>query len=199
MVRTINKQRPLDLLDAIVDHLTSEGVADLSLRPLAKAVHVSPRILLYYFDSKEELMVKALARLRERQRTTYDSIRDANFTTPSDSCRAIWKEMSSAKSEPLFRLFFEAYSMALHHPQTFGDFLRTAVDDWVKFIAASLINKGISKNDARAFATVVLAGFRGFMLDFCATHDRARVNRAVDLWLKALDTIKLHKERSNGK
>ena len=39
-------------------------MADLSLRPLAKAVGSSPQVLLYYFGSKEEMVVKALA---ERQ------------------------------------------------------------------------------------------------------------------------------------
>jgi AcrR family transcriptional regulator len=199
MVRTIDKQRPVDLLDAIVDHLISAGVMDLSLRPLAKAVHSSPRVLLYYFGSKEQLMVKALARLRERQRVIYDSIRNANFDTPSEACRMIWREMSSTKSEPLFRLFFEAYSMALHDPESFSDFLRTAIEDWMDFLSASLITKGISKKDARAFATILLAGFRGFMLDFCATHDRLRVSRAVDLWVQALDTIKLEKEIADAR
>jgi AcrR family transcriptional regulator len=37
------------------------------VRPLAKAVGSSPRVLLYYVGSKEELVVKTLARLRDRQ------------------------------------------------------------------------------------------------------------------------------------
>jgi len=35
----------------------------------------------------------------------------------------------------------------------------------------------------------VLAGFRGFLMDLCATHDRIRVNRAVTAWLKTLDAM----------
>jgi hypothetical protein len=29
----------------------------------------------------------------------------------------------------------------------------------------------------------LIAGFRGFLLDLLATHDRARIDRAVDRWL----------------
>jgi hypothetical protein len=29
------------------------------------------------------------------------------------------------------------------------------------------------------------------MLDYCATHDRRRIDRAVDLWLQALDAVPL--------
>src|SRR6266567_179102 len=194
MVRKVNKERPLELLDAIVGHLTKHGVAELSLRPLAKAVGSSPRVLLYYFGSKEELVVKALARLRERQSETYGKMKEASFASPSAACRAIWKHMSAPDYEPLFRLFFEAYSLGLRHPQEFADFLHTAVEDWLKFLAAPLSRQGYAQSEARAFATIVLAGFRGFMLDYCASRDRDRLDRAVELWLDSLDSIPLRKE-----
>jgi AcrR family transcriptional regulator len=198
MVRTADEHRPSALLDAIVDHLTSNGVAELSLRPLAKAVGSSPRGLLYYFGSKENLVVQALGRLRERQRNVYAGMRTARFESPAAACRAIWRHMSAPGSEPLFRLFFEAYALALRQPQRFDEFLRSAVDEWLAFLAAPLSVKGCPPNEARAFATVVLAGFRGFMLDYCATRDRRRVDRAVDLWLQALDRIPLRQARSAG-
>jgi hypothetical protein len=65
-------------------------------------------------------------------------------------------------------------------------------------LSAPLQRKGYSESEARAHATVVLAGFRGFMLDYCASKDRARVDRAVELWLHALDAIPLRKENANG-
>ena len=34
--------------------------------------------------------------------------------------------------------------------------------------------------------TLLIAGFRGFLLDLLATHDRARIDRAVDLWLELI-------------
>ena len=46
-----------------------------------------------------------------------------------------------------------------------------------------------------AFATIVLTGIRGFMLDYCTTHDRERVDRAVQLWSQALDTIALQPKK----
>jgi hypothetical protein len=59
----------------------------------------------------------------------------------------------------------------------------------LSFLAEPLIGHGASKTEARAYATVVIAGFRGFMLDYCASRDRVRVNRAVELWLEAINTI----------
>jgi len=189
MSRTVNEKRPEELLDTIVVYLTKHGLADLSLRPLAKAVGSSPRVLLYYFGSKEKMVVKVLAELRKRQRTLYGQMEAATF---EEACRTVWKHMSAPESEPLFRLFFEAYGIALRHPQLYKDFLLATIEDWLKLVAGPLCSGGYTDSQARAFATVLLAGFRGFMLDYCTTHDRKRLDRAVDLWLCSLDSILLN-------
>jgi len=191
MTRTVNEARPGELLDAIIDYMAKKGVAELSLRPLAKAVHSSPRVLLYYFGSKKELVSKAIMRLRERQRSSFGKMRGARYDKPSDACRAIWTQMSAPESEVAFKLSFEVYTLALRHPRRFADFLSSSVEDWLEFLSEPLLRKGHSKAQARAFATIVIGGFRGFMLDYCASHDRERIDQAVELWLRALDSISL--------
>lgn len=191
MARTANLERPDELLDAVVGYLTSHGVADASLRPLAEAVGSSPRVLLYYFGSKEALIARALARLRERQRAAYAQMKLAATANPREACLAIWRHLSAPASEPLFRMFFQAYSMGLQDPERFQEFLRTAIEDWLEFLSAPLLARGHPAALARAYATVVLAGFRGFMLDYCASRDRARADAAVEMWLDALDALTL--------
>lgn len=186
MSRTANEKRPEKLQDAIVQYLTRHGLADLSLRPLAKAVGSSPRVLLYYFGSKEKMVVKVLAEVRQRQRASYDQIQAASW---AEACWTVWKRMSGSDSEPLFRLFFEAYGIALRHPQIYKTFLRNTIEDWLQFVGDPLCREGYKRREARAFATIVLAGLRGFMLDYCSTRDRKRLDRAVGMWLRTLDSI----------
>ena len=189
MVRLANEQRPVDLLNAIVAYLVQHGVTELSLRPLAKAVGSSPRVLLYYFGSKENLVVQAVKSLRERQRTGIAKMRAARFERASDACRAIWKQMSAPESEAAFRLSLETYVLALRHPDLFGDFLISSTENWLEFLAGDLVRRGTSTKEARVYASVVVAGFRGFMLDYCASRDRERLDRAVDLWIETLDAV----------
>ena len=186
MTRPINEKRPGELRDAIVRYLIKHGLAGLSLRPLAKALGCTPRVLLYHFGSKEKMVAEVLAQVRQRQRATYNQIEAANF---AEACRAIWKLMSAPDSEPLFRLFFEIYGVALRHPRRYRIFLRDTMEDWLGLIADELCREGHPHAQARAFATIVLAGLRGFMLDFCTTHDRKRLDHAVKLWLGALDSM----------
>ncbi len=192
MSRPVNEKRPEELRGEIVRYLVEHGLADLSLRPLAKAVGSSPRVLLYYFGSKEKMVVEVIAELRRQQLASFGQIEAETF---AEACHIMWKQMSAPDSGPLFRLFFEAYGMALGRPKLFKDFLRATVDDWLAPVADPLCREGYTREEAYAFATVVLAGLRGFMLDFCNTGDRKRVDRAVGMWTRNLDAMLTNKKR----
>ena len=195
MSRPVNEQRPEELRAAIVRYLIAHGLADLSLRPLAKAVGSSPRVLLYYFGSKEKMIVDVLAEVRRQQVASFGEISGDTFGATS---RRTWERMSAPDSEPIFRLFFEAYGIALRRPKLYKEFLRATIEDWVNFVAEELRQDGHGREDARAFATVVLSGLRGFMLDYCNTRDRKRLDHAVDMWTKSLDEmlVRLKQRRS---
>ena len=187
MARAADERRA-DLLERITDYVAENGLADLSLRPLADAVESSPRVLLYYFTSKEDLIGEVLAQLRARQRMVFATLpRDA--ATYAITVRSAWKLMSAKEHERVFRLFFEVYGLALQAPDRFAEFLRGAVDDWIGYLAAGKLEEGYSRRDARAIATILLAGYRGFLLDLLATGDRARIDRAVEIWIASLDAI----------
>jgi AcrR family transcriptional regulator len=184
--RTVDPRRPKQLRNAIARYLVKHGLIGLSLRPLAKAVGSSPRVLLYFFGSKEKMVTEALAEIRQQQRAAYGAIDEETF---AEACQIIWKRMSAPDSEPFFRLFFEVYGIALRRPDLYKSFLHDTVEDWVHLIADPLSREGHTRSESRAFATLVLAGLRGFMLDYCTTHDRKRVDRAVRLWLSGLDPL----------
>lgn len=187
MSRPPDEKRRADLLHRIVEYVYANGVSQLSLRPLGEAVGCSPRLLLYFFGSKEELVTEVLSAAGARQRALVSRLQLEHAATPAEACREIWSALADPKSEPLFRLFFEVYGLALQDRKRYANFLSRVVREWLDFIAAPLIHGGWKTREAHAYATVVLAGFRGFLLDLCATRDRARVNRAVEMWLEALD------------
>jgi AcrR family transcriptional regulator len=197
MARTVDDARRADLLERITDYVAEHGLSDLQLRPLAKAVGSSPRVLLYYFASKEELIVEALRTVGDRQRALFDTL-PRNAASYGDTVRAAWKIMSAPKNEPLFRLYYEIYGLALQDRTRFPGFLDRAISAWIEYLAPSALRDGYSKADARAIATLMLAAVRGFMLDLCTTRDRKRLNRAVELWILALDAIPPAEDLARG-
>jgi AcrR family transcriptional regulator len=173
--RTADEARRAELLDRAVDYVCRHGLAELSLRPLAKAIGSSPRVLLYYFDSKEALIVEIIRRGRARQRAMMMELKLGDLS-PREVARRLWREWSKPEWESLARLSFEVYMLALAEPSRFPDFLSGSINEWLDAL------RGCTKTQA----TMLIAGFRGFLLDLLATHDRARINRAVDRWLAAV-------------
>jgi AcrR family transcriptional regulator len=183
--RTADEARRAELLDRAVDYVCHTGLAELSLRPLARAVGSSPRVLLYYFGSKEQLVVEIIRRGRARQR---EMMMDLKLTDvrPREVARALWREWSKPEWEPLTRLSFEVYALSLNDPQRFPGYLERSVGEWLDALEYCTKLPGRTRAQSQALGTLLIAGFRGFLLDLLATHDRARINRAVDLWLEAI-------------
>ncbi|HEY1867542.1 MAG TPA: TetR/AcrR family transcriptional regulator [Candidatus Cybelea sp.] len=185
MSRTPDEARRAELLDRAVDYVCRHGLAELSLRPLAKAVGSSPRVLLHYFESKENLVVEIVRQGRSRQQAMVANLKLTDLA-PRELARTLWREWSKPQWEALTRLSFEVYVLALQDPKRFPGFLDRSINDWLRVLEACTRVPGCPPKEARAFATLLIAGFRGFLLDLMATHDRARIDRAVDRWFELI-------------
>jgi AcrR family transcriptional regulator len=64
-----HQQRRAELLSRFIDYLLRSGMGDLSLRPAAAALGLTPRTLLYYFRSKEKLLADVRACVAQPDRT----------------------------------------------------------------------------------------------------------------------------------
>jgi AcrR family transcriptional regulator len=169
------------LLERGVDYVCKHGLADLSLRPLAAALDSSPSLLLYHFGSKDALIVEIIRAGRARQ---HAMMIDAELAGLSDAeaTRSLWRAWSAPEWESLVRLFFEVYALALQDRTRFPGFLEHAVDDWLLALQPAEPATG-----DRERATMMLAAFRGFLLDLCATGDRPRIEGALELFVRSCE------------
>jgi AcrR family transcriptional regulator len=170
------------LLTALVDYILEHGMADLSLRPAAAAIGTSPRMLLYYFNSKEELLTAAIAQAREREMRMFArEVQKWGEASPAHVFRRIWNWYSAERRAPYLRFFFEVYGLALQNPAKFPEFLRTVGSDFLAFTEEGLVARGFSRRDARALASLSMASIRGLLMDLMTTGERARVDAAARL------------------
>src|ERR1700733_9759369 len=116
MARPPDPKRRQELLDGAVDYVVANGIPDLSLRPLAAALGTQAPVLLHHFGSKERLVVEILGRVRDRLRSLG---RSAEAEEHRSGLGAVWKWVSHPDQTPLMRLFFEAYALALRHPDRY--------------------------------------------------------------------------------
>jgi len=160
-----------------VNYVLSHGLWDLSLRPLAKALKTSARMLVYHFGSREELMREVLCGLRERADAEIRAwMRSGKYRrTLPEFLRWYWRQVSSPRARPAARVVFEVYALALRHPDRYPGVLEEPRAYWRK-LTRSL---GGSPPLDVATATLLLATTRGLLLDVTATGERARVGRAM--------------------
>jgi AcrR family transcriptional regulator len=183
--RPVDHQRRAELLDAVVDYTVEHGFSEVSWRPVAAALGVSPTTLVHHFGTKEQMLVAILGRLRERIRAAA-SDRAGEQPGLAAAARAAWAQASDPQQWPEFRLFFAVYGRALQAPQQFAGFLDRVVADWM----SDLVNAQGSDADpatAARTASLVIATIRGLLLDLLATGDQARVQDAADSFLATLE------------
>src|SRR5438309_2026826 len=100
-------ERKRELVASIAEYILANGLADLSLRPLAEVLDTSPRMLIYYFGSKENLISEALAAARAKERKVIyrwatDIATDADPLAVVDK---MWAWMTAKRTQPFMRLF----------------------------------------------------------------------------------------------
>ncbi len=161
MARPVNPQRKSATLAKAADYVLEHGLADLSLRPLAKALGTSPRMLLYDFGSKEQLVDGILGEIRGREQGLLEA--------EPRSLEDVWAWIAAPEREPFLRLFFENYVAAAARGEA-----EPFVLDWLDYVKTSW------RPDADdATATLVVAVVRGLLLDVLATGDRERAAAAL--------------------
>jgi len=186
MARPPNPDIRARLRDQAVDFVLSHGLQDLALRPLAKALKTNARMLVYHFGSREGLMRQILTGLRERE----DARIQAWFQTGEkprtlpEFLRWYWKRVSVPRGRPAIRIIFELYALALRSPQDYPGVLEDPLVYWQKLAKQA----GISSKLDVVQATLLLATTRGLLLDLCATGDRARVARAMELLAQLIES-----------
>jgi AcrR family transcriptional regulator len=177
------------LVAAAIAYLSERGVSDVSLRELASALGTSHRMLIYYFGSKERLLVEVVREVERRQRAALVAMSKDTEGTPIEVARRFWQALRSPALAPSERLFFELYGQALQGRPYAVAFLDGIVDSWVDVTLRLFHADGLSEHDARAIARLGVAVTRGLLLDVLATGDDAGVDAAFEQYLAAITSL----------
>jgi AcrR family transcriptional regulator len=180
--------RQEELLDLAYRYVLAHGLADMSLRPLAKAIGSSPRVLLYLFGSKDGLIGALLARSRRDELAAIDAFgEDPGSADQIETARQVWGWLSNPAHCHLLSLWVEAYGRSLVDPSgPWSGFAAQTVQDWLGLLAARQPPALRHSERGAAQRTAVLAVLRGAMLDLLATRDATRADRAVMQSLEAM-------------
>lgn len=168
------------LVDQLIAYLVEHGVADLSLRPMAKQIATSARMLVFHFGSKQQLIAEVFVEMQARLRASLASLRlDPRPRRGRPLLRVFWDWATSPENLGHLRLQYQLQVLAAHNPEVYARYLHTNAAAWVEAIVA-VLPRG---NRDPAFATLIAAVFDGLFLELMSTGDLARTTRAMDCFI----------------
>lgn len=180
MPRPLDIARRAELLEQTVRYAASNGIAALSLRPLAAALGTSSRMLVHYFGTKEHLLDQTLAAVHPDTPTLLAGHRQAGHT-PAEIATRLWQNFCGGEQQSRLRVLLEVMALALTQPHRYGRHATEAVHSWVTPLVQALREAGHSHRVAAARATLLVSGMRGLALDRYITGDRQRTDDAAAL------------------
>ena len=136
--------------------MLARGLIGLSLRPLAAELGTSDRMLLYHFESKDDLVAAVLGVSNDR------SVTEIRGLPPSPDVRRavvdLWAAVTSPRLVRCQRMYVEAAALGLFGREPYASVVREANAVWVAAIADHLVASGTPRTrSARAPALAVAA------------------------------------------
>jgi AcrR family transcriptional regulator len=179
-------ERRTELLGKIVDVLLADGISALSLRPLAKCVGTSARLLIYHFGSKEKLLTDALEQVRQRIEGSLRELAEKEGPMSlAEFLPMFWSWAIRQPNQKYFRLLFEIDGLAMQNRARFPThFWGAGFARWRRVFETEF-GEPADKNGA-ATSTFQLAALNGLLHDYLCTGDRKRTTAGLHRLIESI-------------
>ena len=191
MARLVDFERRTALLDEVVFYLSEYGLANVSLRPMAKSLGISVNSLVHHFGSKDDLIIAALRRSgRVQKQVEQDWLDRRPNMSQADLLRAWWRWITaSPQNLAIVRLGIEAAAMEATLDGLPRQVRGEQIGLWRTNIEARLVAEGVPYETAVTEASLAKATFTGLVVDLLATGQKARLTRALEVGLARLEQV----------
>ncbi|MFE3446844.1 TetR/AcrR family transcriptional regulator [Nocardia sp. NPDC059180] len=176
MARPLDHAKRTELLAAVVRYISEHGLADLSLRPLAAELGTSSRMLIYYFGTKENLLVQALATQRPDIATVFADVTDAEALR--ERLWEFWMASTSGDGVTSVRAMTQVIGAACAQHGPYAAYANDAIAIFVVTLTDALRTIDVV-DDPEVVATILISGLRGILQDRLITSDVDRTDRAA--------------------
>lgn len=154
MGRAADLGKRADLLRRVREYVIHNGLADLSLRPLAKALGTSDRMLLYYFGTKDRLVAEALAQDEGRpvlflRRALDTAGAPADAAGMRRAVEELWRQFTPAERRAVLPVTFEVMTASVLNPSRYGPVMRNLLNEWRDMLTAAFMRPRHARRQSR--------------------------------------------------
>ncbi|MEM1435226.1 MAG: TetR/AcrR family transcriptional regulator [Pseudomonadota bacterium] len=153
-----NQKRRAEIVAAAAAHLVAHGFANSGIRAIARTAGMSDRMIMYYFETKDDLVAEALELVAEQLAAGMDAAVPKGGLTPRQVLDALAGMLKSEEVQAVMRLWFEIVGLAMRGQEPYRRIAAELVDQSEAQIAAKL------RTDQKHRAGEVLASLEGGLM-----------------------------------
>lgn len=175
-----------ELLERAVQYVLRHGVGGLSLRPMAKDMGTTARMLMHHFGSKEALVAAVLVAI-EQGFAELTAVHRRADRSISFILKRMWSETASPAMDSTLRAMFEVWGQALLHPKRYESLLASLTEPWIELLRRRFEQAGHHAADAAVLATLAVGAFQGLQLVRLTSGQGPRTTAALKVLMQWLD------------
>ncbi|HEX7132399.1 MAG TPA: TetR family transcriptional regulator [Iamia sp.] len=181
--------RRAELLDGATAWAAENGIATLSLRPLAAALGTSDRMLVYYFGSRDRLVEAIAGHAAEGIAAVMASIGPAGTSRSArtwlDQC---WELFGDPAARPALAVLFELDALGLRQPGAPRAAAAGVAARWSAVVDDALAALGVPARRRSGGLTAVVAGaIVGIALEALLADEPVRPAGAITTLARLID------------
>lgn len=147
----------------LAEHFLETGLGDTGLRRLADVAGTSDRMLLYYFDNKDELVAAVLAHIVESLAGALSDIFGTTPQSPDKVLQILWSAAKNEAFKPHLRLWLDLSAHANHGDPLLLSIAQQISNGWIDWLASLL---AVPETEKKATAALILAAVDGQLVLF---------------------------------
>ena len=142
----------------MVQHLLVDGFRNIGIRALASSVGMSDRMLMYYFETKEELVTEALLSITAGFEDGLELMVPQDNLSGKQLVDTLMAAALSDQVKPVLKLWFEIVGLAMRDDEPYKTTARMLLDRWEQWIRTKL------RKDQRHRAPELLGELEGRLM-----------------------------------
>lgn len=150
------------MTEAVAEVVLREGLAKLTFQRVAEELGTSDRMVVYYFPTKEDLVMAAVTSLSARMQLLLGQAFGNEPQAPDVLLRMAWPVFKKKNADRIFQVFLELVGYSAAKIEPYRSIVRAILEEWVKWLSERVDAK--SSQERRRQALGIVARVDGLLL-----------------------------------
>lgn len=186
MPRAVDHAKREQLVAQATEVLARTGIIDTSLRSLAAEMGTSARMLVYYFGSKEQLILAVMK--GSQAQNVPEPVLYSTREELRQWCLDDWQHITRGGGRTRLRILEQVFGAACGQNSPYAAYTAETLAQLTRNAQLRMEAIGMPAAVAETRARLALAAIQGLVIDFFTTTDHARVD---DTYRRMVDDLVL--------